>query len=167
MFDIANQLLTHHSPFAPLGQVDEWTAKPSPFLVRGCLSEFSRIMAAKTLINSYRYRQWRSNFPGRERKPKYEEKQPKLTYLVALVKAILAAGNENRQLEDFPQAAFSKKNYTHCCFCNDSTHFSSWASAPTYFTIFIRGWSILLFSFVNKVDFSCQWKAIVSIWQTK
>ena len=139
MFDIANQLLTHHSPFAPLGQVDEWTAKPSPFLIRGCLSEFSRIMAAKTLKNSYRYRQWRSNFSGRERKPKYERKQPKLTYLVALVKAILAAGNENRQLEDFPQAAFSKKNYTHCCFCNDSTHFSSWALAPTLFTIFIRG----------------------------
>ena len=23
VFDIANQLLTHHSPFAPLGQVDE------------------------------------------------------------------------------------------------------------------------------------------------
>ena len=109
MFDIANQLLTHHSPFAPLGQVDEWTAKPSQFSIRGCLSEFSRIMAAKTLKNSYRYRQWRSNFPGRERKPKYEEKQPKLTYLVALVKAILAAGNENRQLEDFPHAAFGKK----------------------------------------------------------
>ena len=24
VFDIANQLLTRHSPFAPLGQVDEW-----------------------------------------------------------------------------------------------------------------------------------------------
>ena len=30
VFDIANQLLTRHSHFAPLGQVDERTAKPSP-----------------------------------------------------------------------------------------------------------------------------------------
>ena len=27
VFDIANQLLTCHSPFAPLGQVDEWIGK--------------------------------------------------------------------------------------------------------------------------------------------
>ena len=32
--DIANQLLTHHSPLAPLGQVDEWTAKPSRFSIQ-------------------------------------------------------------------------------------------------------------------------------------
>ena len=31
MFDIANQLLTRHSPFAPLGRVDEWKAKPSRY----------------------------------------------------------------------------------------------------------------------------------------
>ena len=55
-----------HSPFAPLGQVDEWTAKPSPFSIQGCLSGCVRIMAA--------YRQWRSNFPRRERKPKYGKK---------------------------------------------------------------------------------------------
>ena len=30
--DIANQLLIRHSPLAPLGQVDEWTAKPSRFI---------------------------------------------------------------------------------------------------------------------------------------
>ena len=30
VFDIANQLLTRRSPFAPPGQVDEWTTKPSP-----------------------------------------------------------------------------------------------------------------------------------------
>ena len=105
MFDIANQLLTHHSPFAPLGQVDEWTAKPSQFSIHGCLSEFSRIMAAKTLKNSYRYRQWRSNFPGREENQNTKEKKPKLTYLVPSVKV----KNENRQLEDFPHAAFGKK----------------------------------------------------------
>ena len=66
VFDIVNQLLTRHSPFAPLGQVDEWTAKPSPFSIQGFLSGCVRIMAA--------YRQWRSNFPRRERKPKYGKK---------------------------------------------------------------------------------------------
>ena len=37
---------------APLGQVDEWTAKPSRFSAQGSLSELSRIMAAKTLKKS-------------------------------------------------------------------------------------------------------------------
>ena len=32
--DIANQLQTRHSPLAPLGQVDEWTAKPSRFPIQ-------------------------------------------------------------------------------------------------------------------------------------
>ena len=54
VFDIANQLLTRHLPFAPLGQVDEWTAKPSPFLIQRRLSESFRIMAAKTPKNPYR-----------------------------------------------------------------------------------------------------------------
>ena len=54
VFDIANQLLTRHSPFAPLGQVDEQTAKPSPFLIQSRLSKFFRIMAAKTLKNPHR-----------------------------------------------------------------------------------------------------------------
>ena len=49
VFDIVNQLLTRHSPFAPLDQVDELTAKPSLLSIRGCLLEFSRIKAAKTL----------------------------------------------------------------------------------------------------------------------
>ena len=39
--------------FTPLGQVDEWTAKPSPFSFQGRLPEFSRIMVAKTLKNPY------------------------------------------------------------------------------------------------------------------
>ena len=49
VFDIANQLLTRHSPFVQLGQVDEWTAKPSPFSIHGYFSEFSLTMAFKTL----------------------------------------------------------------------------------------------------------------------
>ena len=32
--DTANQLLTCHLPLAPLSQVDEWTAKPSWFLIK-------------------------------------------------------------------------------------------------------------------------------------
>ena len=32
--DIVNQLQTRHSPLAPLGQVDEWTAKPSRFPIQ-------------------------------------------------------------------------------------------------------------------------------------
>ena len=47
--DIVNQLLTRHLPFALLGQVDELTAKPSLLSIRGCLLEFSRIKASKTL----------------------------------------------------------------------------------------------------------------------
>ena len=57
LFDIANQLLTRHSYFAPLGQVDERTAKPSP----SC-------------------RQWRSNFPRKGRKPKCGKKNRKYVF---------------------------------------------------------------------------------------
>ena len=55
--DIANQLLTRHTPFAPLGQVDEWKAKPSPFSILGRLWGYFRIMAAKNL--KYSYRRWK------------------------------------------------------------------------------------------------------------
>ena len=48
MHDITNQLLTRHSPFAPLGQGDEWMVKPSPFSIQGCLWEFFQI----TVISS-------------------------------------------------------------------------------------------------------------------
>ena len=54
MFDIVNQVLKRHSAFAPLGQVDERTAKPSPFTIQGRLTELLRIMAAETLKNPYR-----------------------------------------------------------------------------------------------------------------
>ena len=49
--DIANQLLTRHSPLAPLGQVDEWTAKPSRFSIQVVCRSFSRIMAAKKSVS--------------------------------------------------------------------------------------------------------------------
>ena len=65
---------------APLGQVDEWAEKPSRFSIHGRLSEFFRIMAAKTLQNVIRitYRQRRSNFSRRDRKPILEKKNRKL-----------------------------------------------------------------------------------------
>ena len=38
--DIADQLLTRHSPLAPLGQVDEWTAKSSRFSIQVVCQRF-------------------------------------------------------------------------------------------------------------------------------
>ena len=47
---------------------------------------------------------------------------------------------------------FSLKITLIVCFCSDSTH-AFILSEPKLFTIFIRGMSILLFSFINKVEF--------------
>ena len=65
-------------------------------------------MAAKHWKIRVPNRQWRSNISWRGRKPKCEKKKPKATYSVALVMAFLAAENENRQLEDLPQADFGR-----------------------------------------------------------
>ena len=43
LFNIVNQLC----------QVNKWMAKRRPFSIQGCLSRFSRIMAAKSTKNSY------------------------------------------------------------------------------------------------------------------
>ena len=75
MFDIANQLLTRHSPFASLGKVDEWTAKPSTFSIQGRLSESFWIKAAKTLSVSLKESDVQT-FP--EERPKYGKKNRKL-----------------------------------------------------------------------------------------
>ena len=48
VFKIANQLLTHHSPFVTMCGVVEYIAKHSLFSFQGCLSKLSRIMAAKS-----------------------------------------------------------------------------------------------------------------------
>ena len=76
--NIANQLVTRHSPFAPLGQVDDWTAKPSPLSIQGRLSEFFRIMAAKTLKNPYRLQTMTFKLSEKGKKPKYRKKNRKL-----------------------------------------------------------------------------------------
>ena len=59
VFNIANQWLTRHSPFAPLCDVDEWRAKSSPFWIQGGFSKFSRIMAANnTKRSEKKNRKW-------------------------------------------------------------------------------------------------------------
>ena len=52
--------------------------------------------------------------------------------------------------------------YAHGWFCCDSMHFfSSWALVPT--DIMILNWGIVnpVVLFINEVNFSCQWRAIV------
>ena len=44
----------------------------------------------------------------REENQKKRKEKPKVTYLVVLVVAFLAAENENRPLEDLPQADFGR-----------------------------------------------------------
>ena len=48
--------------FPTLGQVDEWTAKPSRFSIHSCLSEFFGLWRLKHLKLRITYRQRRSNF---------------------------------------------------------------------------------------------------------
>ena len=103
--DIASQLLIRHSPLAPLGQVDEWTAKPSRFSIQGSLSELSRIVALKHWKIRIADRQSGSNFSRRGKTNILKEKR-KVTYSVTLMLAFLAAENENWQLEDLSQADF-------------------------------------------------------------
>ena len=59
---IFNQLLTRHSPLAPLGQVDEWTAKFSRLVVCRSFLELWRRKHKKIRIAD---RQRGSNFPRR------------------------------------------------------------------------------------------------------
>ena len=65
-------------------------------------------MAAKTLKNPYRLQTVTFKLCKRGKKTKIRKEKPKVTYSVALVKAFLAAENENRQLEDLPQAYFGR-----------------------------------------------------------
>ena len=90
---------------------------------------------------------------------------------------ILAAENKNRQVEDLPQADFGRlpgrfllsvrtKSMTdNFCILKITLTvvfeiiqrvFFILSLTLTHFLIFIRGLSILLFSFINKVNFSCQ-----------
>ena len=99
-FDIANQLLTCHSPLAPLSQVDKWTAKPSQFSIQVICLENPRIMAAKTLKNMYCWWTVRLKLSYKGKKTNILKEKLKVTYSVVLVLAFLSAENENWQLED-------------------------------------------------------------------
>ena len=93
MSDIADQLLTRHSPLALLGHVDEFNIL-DPRSIVGLF----RIMAVKTVKNPYRLK-------GIDvQKTKIRKEKTKIMYSVALVMAFLSAENENQQLTDLPQA---------------------------------------------------------------
>ena len=103
-------------------------------------------------------------------------------YSVALVLAFLSPENENRKLENLPQADFGRLperlllsvNKWEFCKLKITTIvvftimiqriFPSEELAPTHSTTVIRGLSIHLFSFNNEVGFSSQERAIVFIW---
>ena len=73
-----------------------------------CLSEGSRIMAAKALKNPYRWHTVRFKLSEKGKKTSILKEKPKVTYSVALVLAFLSAENENRQLEDLSLADFGR-----------------------------------------------------------
>ena len=80
--------------------------------------------------------------------------------------AFLSAENKNWQLEDLPQADFGRLPELFrplFVFVVFRRSFSSWALAPTLFTIFNRELSILLFSFINQIDFLVS-KGLLSIY---
>ena len=76
--DKSNQLLTHHSPLALLGQVDEWKAKPSRFSIQVVCRNFLELRRPKHKKIRISNRQWGSNFHRRGRKTVYKRKNRKL-----------------------------------------------------------------------------------------
>ena len=66
------------------------------------------MMAARTLKNPYCSQAVRFKLSKKVKKTNIRKEKPKVTYSVALVMAFLAANNENRQLEDLPQADFGR-----------------------------------------------------------
>ena len=65
-------------------------------------------MAAKTLKKSLSLKDSDVQTFLDEEENQYTRGKPKFPYSVALVMAFVAAVNENRQLEDFPQADFGR-----------------------------------------------------------
>ena len=107
MFDIANQLLTHHSHFAPLGFVNE----------RRSLHYPQSKVICRNFLGLRQLKHWKSvsltdsdNQASQEGEESQntERKTESYSNSVALVMAFLAAENENRQLKDFPRADFDR-----------------------------------------------------------
>ena len=106
------------------------------------------------------YRQWRWNFL---RKEKYQNTKWKTeSYVFSGFSNGISRGCHSR-LWPFTwiissagkdQFILYTENEAHC-FCCDSTHVFI-LSAPKHFTICIRRLSIFLFSFIHRVDLSCQ-----------
>ena len=59
---MANQLLTRNSPLAPLGYVDEWTAKPSRFSKQAICRNFLELWRLKNEKIRIADRQWVQTF---------------------------------------------------------------------------------------------------------
>ena len=109
-------------------------------------------MAAKTLKNQYRLQIVTFKLSRKGKKTQTRKEKPKATYSMAF----LSAENKNWQLEDLPQADFGRLPEIFrplFVFVVFRRSFSSWALAPTLFTIFNWELSILLFSFINQIDF--------------
>ena len=70
-YHIFSRVLTRHSPLAPLGQVDEWMAKPSRFSIKVVFWGFLELWRLKRQKIRIADRQCGSNFPRRGRKPIY------------------------------------------------------------------------------------------------
>ena len=70
-----------------------------------CLLELSQITVAKTLKKSVSLTDSEVQTFLEDEENQYTKRK---TYSVALVLAFLSAENENRQLEDFPQADFGR-----------------------------------------------------------
>ena len=102
--DIANQLLTRHSPLAPLGQVNEWTAKSSRFSIQVVFRRFLELWWLKR----WKIRIANSEVSSKGKKTNVLKEKPKVTYSLALVLAFLSAESENRQLEDLSLADFGR-----------------------------------------------------------
>ena len=151
VFDIANQL-TRPSRLAPFGQVDEWTAKPSSFSIRGRLSNFFGLWLLKhwkipIAYKKYDKKNWKLRIQWLWKwhflwlRTKIDNS--KICYRPILAVYILSV-RTNSKTENF----LHWKTMPIVCLGSDSTHVFI-LSAPKYFTIFIRGLSILLFSLMN------------------
>ena len=125
-------------------------------------------MAAKTLKNPYRLQ------TVERTKTKIRKEKPKDTLFNGFGSGISLGWERKSTAERFASRRFwpctrkissigkdQVNSWEFCilkitptvCFCSVAPLFSAWALAPTYWTIFIRELSILLFSFVNKVEF--------------
>ena len=82
--------------------------KAFTILNTSCLSELSRITAAKTLKKSVSLTDCgvQTFLEGEENQ--YTKRKTEVTYSVALVLVFLSTENENRQLEDLPLADFGR-----------------------------------------------------------